>query len=41
MFSATQRFVVLRDLTVEVPYCEDLDSYEDNVLKVQYVHIYR
>lgn len=41
MFSATQRFVVLRDLTVEVPYCENLDSYDDNVLNVKYVHIYK
>ncbi|KAK4874327.1 hypothetical protein RN001_013687 [Aquatica leii] len=39
IFTATRRFVILRDLNIEVVECNEKTMFEDNVMKVQYVPI--
>ncbi|XP_069692325.1 ribonuclease Z, mitochondrial isoform X2 [Periplaneta americana] len=39
IFTATQRFVILKDLSVKMANCMLEDHFEDNVMTVHYVHI--
>ncbi|KAK5641003.1 hypothetical protein RI129_009550 [Pyrocoelia pectoralis] len=39
IFLATRRFVILRDLKVEVANCDRSNTFEDNVMEVKYVPI--
>ncbi|XP_076274808.1 ribonuclease Z isoform X1 [Rhynchophorus ferrugineus] len=39
LFSATRRFVVLRDLKIEIAECTENNIFEDNVVSIKYVPI--
>ncbi|KAF5288455.1 hypothetical protein FQR65_LT02107 [Abscondita terminalis] len=39
IFNATRRFVVLRDLNIEVADCSERTHFEDNVMRVKYVPV--
>lgn len=41
LFTAMQRFVILNDLKVDAPVCEDGDSYDDAVINVRYVPLFK
>lgn len=41
LFRAMRRFVILKDLKVVAIDCEASRSYEDSVLKITYVPIYK
>lgn len=37
LFTATKRFVIIRDLKIKMADCNENTSYEDNTMTVQYV----
>lgn len=39
IFQATRRFVVMKDLTVNMKNCLTDESYEDNVMTVKYIPV--
>lgn len=41
LFAATKRFVIIRDLKIQMAECNETSQYEDNVMKVQYVPLTR
>lgn len=41
IFAATRRFVILKDLKIKMADCNPNHTFEDNVMKVQYVPIAR
>lgn len=41
IFESTRRFVVLKDMQVETPVCNELGFFEDSVMRVNYVPIYK
>lgn len=41
LFTAMQRFVILNDLKVDAPICEAGDSYDDAVINVSYVPLFK
>lgn len=41
IFDATKKFVVLRNMKVETPECNDGEFWEDSVMRVNYVPLYK
>lgn len=41
MYDAARKFVVLKNLKISVRESKSMDTFEDNVLKVQYVELTR
>lgn len=41
IFDASRKFVVLRNMKVETPECKDGEYWEDSVLRVNYVPLYK
>lgn len=40
IFVATKRFVIIRDLKIQMVQCDEQTVFEDNVMTVKYVPIY-
>ncbi|XP_048520039.1 ribonuclease Z, mitochondrial isoform X2 [Dendroctonus ponderosae] len=41
IFPATRRFVVIRDLKINMADCSETTTFEDNALRVEYVHLHK